>query len=121
MLKRKFVQLTVAGDWDNAVLQFPLFACESKLKKFIALDFLKGFPKSFVDFCKRAKAFKDAVATSCNSVNRTFIQHGEIVSFAIKENPCEMTGNLVTSVYTNFQGADMVVLSVKQVSNPVYN
>jgi len=55
MLKRKFVQLTVAGDWDNTVLQFPLFACESKLKKFIALDFSKGFLKSFVDFAKELK------------------------------------------------------------------
>jgi len=119
MLKIKFVQLTVAGDWDKAIVEFPLFACESELKKFIALDFLKGIPKSFVDFCKRAKASKDAVAISLNTGNQTFIEHGEIVGFAIKENPCERTGNLVSSIYPNFQGADMAVLSVKQVSNPI--
>jgi len=60
MLKRNFIKLTNAVDWEDAISQFPLFACEVELKKIIALDFTKGTPQSFVDFCKRAK---DTVVT----------------------------------------------------------
>lgn len=39
MLKKNFIKLTNAVDWEDAVSQFPLFACEVELKKFIALKF----------------------------------------------------------------------------------
>ena len=114
-LRKNFVKLTNSTTWEDSVAQFPLFACESELKKFIALDFSKGVPKSFLDFCKRAKSAKD-VGVLDSSVDNTYIQYRNTVGFAIKENPLELSGSVITRTFPGFQGADMIVVSIKQVS-----
>lgn len=48
LLKKKFIQLTNSGSWENSVILFPLHACEVELRKFIALDFTKGPSLIFV-------------------------------------------------------------------------
>ena len=117
-LKRNFVKLTNVTEWNDAVSQFPLFACESELKKFVALDFTKGTPQAFVDFCKRAKASKDMVNSNSGdcSVDQTFVQHGLVVGYAIKEKPSELSGSVISIIYPGFEGADLIVLSIKLVS-----
>ena len=118
-LKKNFVKLTNVPEWKDAVSQFPLFACEVELKKFVALDFTKGTPQAFVDFCKRAKSSKDVVNSSSvdsSSVDQTFVQHGVVVGYAIKEKPLELSGNVIRSIYPGFEGADLIVLSIKSVS-----
>ena len=72
-LKKNFEKLTSSATWEDAATQFPLFACEAEMRKFIALDFSKGIPKSFLDFCKQAKSTKDAGALD-SSVDHTYIQ-----------------------------------------------
>ena len=52
LLKKTFVKLTNVADWSNAATQFPLFADEIELKKFIALDLTKGTPQSLWTFAK---------------------------------------------------------------------
>ena len=114
MLKKNFIKLTNAADWEDAVSQFPLFACEVELNKFIALDFTKGTPQSFVDFCKRAKSSKDTVVTS-STIDQTFVQHGGIIGYVIKEKPSELSGRVISNIYPGFQGAHMIVVSIKPV------
>ena len=48
LLRKKFIQLTNSGSWENSVILFPLHACEVELRKFIALDFTKGPSLIFV-------------------------------------------------------------------------
>lgn len=55
LLKKTFVKLTNVVDWNNAAMQFPLFADETELKS------SKRTPQSLVDFCKRTKSSKDKV------------------------------------------------------------
>lgn len=115
MLKKNFIKLTNAVDWEDAVSQFPVFACEVELKKFIALDFTKGTPQAFVDFCKRAKSSSD-MAVNSSTIDQTFVQHGAIVGYAIKEKPSELSGHVIRNVYPSFAGADIIVVSIKSVS-----
>lgn len=118
ILKKNFIKLTNAVDWIDAVSQFPVFACEVELKKFIALDFTKGIPQAFVDFCKRAKSSTDMpVNSTCGStIDQTFVQHGGVVGYAFKENPSELTGCTIRNIYPSFGGADLIVVSIKSVS-----
>ena len=117
LLKKTFVKLTNVADWNDAVKQFPLFADEPELKKFVALDFTKGTPQSFVDFCKRAKSSEDMVAL-CDgyAADQTFVQCGRVVGYAIKEKPSELSGSVISSVYPGFQGAELILTSIEQVS-----
>ena len=115
LLKKTFVKLTNVADWNNAATQFPLFADEVELKKFIALDLTKGTPQSFVDFCKRANSSnsKDKAGVSDGyAANRTFVQRGVVVGYAIKEKPSELSGSVISNVYLSFQGASIRMVSV---------
>jgi len=55
-LKKTFVKLTTSKNWEDTSSKYPLFACESQLKKYIAIDVSKELPQSFVNFCNRAKS-----------------------------------------------------------------
>ena len=116
LLKKTFTKLTNVPDWTNAVTQFPLFADEVELKKFIALDFTKGTPQSFVDFCKRAKSMAGISDDSVNAADQTFVQCGTVVGYAIKQQPSELSGSIISNVYPNFRGADLIVASIQLVS-----
>ena len=116
-LRKNFVKPTNSTNWEDCVAQFPLFACESELKKFIVLDFSKGIPKPFLDFCKRAKSTKDAGALN-SSVDHTYVQYGRIVGYVLKENPLELSGHVITSSFPGFQGADMIIVPINQVRKP---
>ena len=72
-LKKNFEKSTNSATWEDAATQFPLLSCEAKMRKYITLDFSKGIPKSFLDFCKQAKSTKDAGALD-SSVDHTYIQ-----------------------------------------------
>ena len=121
-LKKNFVKLTNSNNWEDAVARYPQFACESEMKKFIALDLSKGIPKSFLDFCKRAKSTADTgVTSSDSSVDHTFVQYGNIVGYALKHNPLELSGLVITNMFPAFQGADMIVVPIKLVSNLFVN
>jgi len=85
-----------------------------ELKKFALLDFSKGIPSSFVDFCKLAKLSKDTVSSGTS--NQAFVQHGKVVGFTIKKKPSELCGAVIASTFLGFQGADMIVLPIKTVS-----
>jgi len=116
LLKKTFVKLTNVPDWANAVMQFPLFADEIELKKFIALDFTKGTPQSFVDFCKRAKSMAGRSDGLVDAADKTFVQCGTVVGYAIQKKPSELSGSVISDVFPNFRGADLIVASIKLVS-----
>lgn len=115
-LKKKFAQLTNSKVWENSVTLYPLHARESELKKFISLDFSKGVPKTFSDFCKRAKGSKDNVNRSQSLSSDIFVQKNETSAYTINEKSCELTSNVISSIFPEFEGANLVVASIKPVS-----
>lgn len=110
VLKKTFVKLTNSKNWEEASSQFPLFACESQLKKFIAIDVSKEIPQPFVCFCKRAKS-----STQANSEDQAMVKYGEVVAYTIKGTASELSGHTITCSYSNFHGADLIFLFIKQV------
>jgi len=118
MLKKKFVQLTNSGTWENSVILYPFHAQEKELKKFIALDFAKGIPKPFTDFCKRAKV-SGSSSSQFNEQSDVYVREGDTYGYTIKENPCELSSSLITSIYNCFEGAHLAVVSIKPVSKIV--
>ena len=43
-----------------------------------------------------------------------------MLAYAIKENPLELSGSVITRNFPGFQGAVMIAVSIKQVSMPIY-
>ena len=76
-------------------------------------------PKSFLYFCKRAKSAKD-VGVLDSSVDHTYVQYRNTVGYVIKENPLELSGSVITRNFPGFQGAYIIVVSIKQVSKPIF-
>lgn len=92
------------------------------MRLFITLDFSRGIPQSFVDFCKRAKSSQDMVdvGNSCAG-DLTFVQCGRVVGYAINQKPSGLSGSLISNVYPNFRGAELIVTSIKPVSILLYS
>jgi len=113
VLKKAFVKLTNSKNWEDASSQFPLFACESQLKKFTAIDFSKELPQSFVSFCKRVKSsMQTGVAIDDN---QAMVKYGEAAAYAIKGTISELSSHSITCSYSGFHGADLILLSLTQV------
>ena len=121
VLKKSFIKLTNTRSWEDATSKFPQCACESQLKRFLTLDMGKEIPKPFLDFCKRAKSLElcDANANDEQTLGPV-VKLGDVIAFAIHAKVSELTGQAITSAYAKFSGADLILLSIKQVCN-MYN
>lgn len=116
LLKKTFVKLTNTRSWEDAIGKFPHCACEIQLKRFISLDISKDIPKPFLDFCKRAKSLCNVNASEGQALEPV-VKLGDVIAFAICANVAELTGQAITSVYSKFSGADLILLSIKEVSS----
>lgn len=114
LLKKSFMKLTNTRSWEDATSKFPQCACESQLKRFITLDMAKDIPKPFLDFCKRAKSLCDAHDNNEQALGLV-VKLGDVIAFAIQAKVSELTGQAITSAYAKFSGADLILLSIKQV------
>ena len=54
-LKAAFTTLTNVDSWDEAMDKFPHFTTDEHLDRFMNVDIRKNIPKTFADFCQRAK------------------------------------------------------------------
>jgi len=109
-MEKTFVKLTNSKNREDASSQFPLFAWESQLKKFTAIDFSKELPQSFVSFCKRV-SMQTGVAIDDN---QAMVKYSEAVAYAIKGTISEISGHSITC---GFHGADLILLLFTQVWN----
>ena len=112
-LRIAFVRLTNADSWDSAKEKFPQFATDEQLLQFINLDLKKAIPKSFSDFCLRAKnsatsqlqSTSDAFTTSFNTVSARIL----------KEKFTEISGTKIKNEDPSFTGASLALASFAKV------
>lgn len=112
-LRIGFTRLTNASSWDDAKKNYPEFATDKQMLKFIHLDLKKAIPKSFSDFCLRAKNSADAPAQlqSC-----TFSTSFKAVSAHILQDKfTEVSGTKIKSQVNSFTGANLAIASFEEV------
>ena len=115
VLKKGFIKLTNCKNWEDALSQFPQFACETQLRKFISFDMSKDFPQPFIDFCKRAKSSEQRARSDDEQEIGCAVKSDGVVAFAITAKLSEINGHTISSTYSKFSGADLIFLSIKQV------
>ena len=122
VLKKGFIKLTNCKNWEDALSQFPQFACETQLRKFISFDMSKDFPQLFTDFpqlftdfCKCVKSSEQHARSDDEQEIGCAVKSDGVVAFAITAKLSEINGHTISSIYSKFSGADLIFLSIKQV------
>ena len=103
-LQAIFVKLTNCQSWENAQEQFPHFATEGQLDRFLHANLKKAIPKALSGFCHWAK-------TSCalqNLSGSSITVRGRIGSLLVSAIT-EVNGNAIRKVHPPFTGANLVV------------
>lgn len=111
-LKKHFVKLTNSRSWEDAKDRLQPFASETELKKFTTLQVTKEVLQSFVNFCKRAKVSKE---TGLSSTQDRITKYGELIAVTLQSNLSDISGQVIKAAYPNFNGADMILMSVPEV------
>ena len=69
-------------------------------------------PQSFINFCKRAKTSKE---TGLSNTQDRITKYGELVAVTVQSNLSNISGQAIKAAYPNFNGADMILMSVPEV------
>ena len=113
ILRKAFVKLTNSKDWEDAQIRFHPLASDCELKKFTKLDVSKEIPSSFVNFCRKAKGCRENDQASTED---HVFKYGQLVACALQAKTSEISGRMITASFQNFHGADMIILSIPEVS-----
>ena len=115
-LRLAFVRLTNADSWENAHNQFPQFAKDEQLLKFIHLDIKKSIPKSLSDFCLRAKHSADTAPLESTTDTLTITQN-TVCTRVLREKFTEISGTKIKKVDASFVGANLTLTCIEEVNN----
>jgi hypothetical protein len=107
-----FVRLTNADSWEDATNKFPEFASDEQLLKFIHLDLKKAIPKSFSDFCLRAKNSADTPQLQSSAFSTSF---NAVSAHVVQAKFTEISGTKIKSEVSSFTGANLALASLKEV------
>ncbi len=113
-LRVVFVCLTNADSctWEDATNKFPEFASDEQLLKFIHLDLKKAIPKSFSDFCLRAKNSADTPQLQSSAFSTSF---NAVSAHVVQAKFTEISGTKIKSEVSSFTGANLALASFKEV------
>lgn len=118
-LKQSFLKLVNIDSWEEAEDKLPQFACIEQLKKFSKLNISQGIPQSFQEFCTRAKQTQNP--TTRESMDSTHILSlDDTHCYVIESKFTEMCGSKITSIYTNFNGVHLSIMSLSEVRTYMY-
>ena len=112
ILKKSFVKFTNSKSWEDAQTHYQPFASDCELKKFAKLDVSKEIPQSFVNFCRKAKVSRES--GQAGTEDHVF-KYGQLIACTLQANASEISGQMITSSFQNFHGADMILLSIPEV------
>ena len=113
-LKLAFVRLTNSDSWEDAQEKLPQFAKDEQLLKFIHIDIKKAIPKSFSDFCLRAK--NSSTTSQAESVSSAYTTDFNTVSARVLQAKfTEITGTKIKSEDPSFTGANLVLTTFEEV------
>ena len=110
-----FLRLTNTKTWDEAQQKFPHFATDVQMEKFMLCNLKKSVPKTFLDFCQRAKdsvAEEHALNPELHPFSVT-VQDRSIT--VVNSKLAEVTGQKIRRSTRVFQGAHLAVALVQQV------
>ena len=112
-LKKAFTRLTNTDSWEEAVTNFPAFATEEQLRKFLSIDVKKKIPQNFVDFCTRAK--NTGASTSVNEPDGG-IAYKSCTAYVVESKVTEVNGQMLKSTAPSFSGAAFSILRIDEVT-----
>ena len=118
-LHTAFLRLTNTETWEEAKQKFPHFASDKQMEKFMLCDLKKAVPKTFTDFCQRAK---DSVAEELASepeLHPFSVSVGAVTITVVNSKVTEITGQKIRRSTRVFQGANLAVAQVQQVSESI--
>ena len=103
-LKLAFVKLTNVQSWEEAQEEFPHFATEEQLSRFMQVDVKKNIPKSFTDFCHRAR---NSTEQNCPS-GSSFAVEGSVANVVVSQ-AAEISGSMIRQIDPAFNGASLII------------
>ena len=106
-LKNAFTRMTNVDTWEEAVEKYPHFATDEQLERFMTVDIKKSIPKSFTDFCQRAK--NSSCDTSEVQSNSSTITVRGVSVVMIISKPLELSGKTIKKVNPCFNGGQLVI------------
>lgn len=109
--KKAFVRCTNTHNWDEAKRCFPSFANESRLTQFLHLSFTKGAPEVFCDYCQAALNSTNVTPVDCY----TIIKNGA-TGYVLQPDSMAITAARVREAVASYQGANIIVAHIPQVS-----
>lgn len=104
-LQLAFQKLTNMETWEEAQEKYPLFVTEEQLSRFLHIDIKKTIPKSFSDFCHRAKSSKEQVC----SMDTTCIAVSGNTATVVVSKLTELSGSVIRQGNLSFNGASLVL------------
>lgn len=106
IVKKRFLCITNSKNWEEASARFPDFVTPHKLEQFLPLNFKKGIPEVFRNYCDAALSNNTPVA-SAGSEDRALLVCGEFSTITIQD---------IQGVWPKFSGANLIVTSASSVS-----
>jgi len=118
-LHTAFIRLTNTETWEEAKQRFPHFATDEQMNKFMLCDLKKAVPKTFTDFCQRAKDSESVVEEDASeSDSYPFsVSIDAVTATVVSSKLTEITGQKIRRSTRIFQGANLTIASVELVSD----
>ena len=108
-LKKAFTRLTNTDSWEEAVTNFPAFATEEQLRKFLSIDVKKKYHKILWIFVPRAK--HSGTSTSVNEPDGG-IAYKSCTAYVVESKVTGVNGQMLKSTAPSFSGATLSILRI---------
>jgi hypothetical protein len=78
-IQQAFLSQLALSNWEEAKAKYPQYADTAAVDQFLALNFNKGIPQQFVDFCQRA--VRQASGIAATPIANSFKKGTHVVCF----------------------------------------
>ena len=114
VLKTSFSKLTNCDSWENATQKYPLYANDTQLKRFMSCNVKKGIPKSFEEFCQRAKLSSENGDIPEGESVFTFHPNSGFPTTVrlICSNYLDINGRMLQGSQSTFAGIDLAIVTI---------
>ena len=111
ILKKSFVRCTNTRNWEHAVSRFRMHADEARLSQFQHLNFNKGIPQVFRDYCQAALSSRSRQDVDCYTVT-----YNETKGYVLQADTTVLTAERLKEAVSVYQGANIIIAHIPQVS-----
>ena len=107
------MKITNSGNWENATKQFPRFACEERLKQFVAVNCKKEVPTVLQSYCQAAL---DSKQDESSGGVTSFKHTNGYSTTLLKTNYQSVTGLEIKKHIPSFKGSNLIIAVLPDVS-----